>query len=140
MLVDANAAKQAMPFCPHMVHDHYLALWCSARGSIEVCPEQLICYRIHGNNQTGLLMNVVDRASYGTERIDLAIKKFCWLDQNFKCDDSLKTKIREGCIWAQARKENWEQRKKADVVWKYRHFSKLPSMFEICAARLPNWV
>ena len=30
MLVDARAAREAVPFCPYMVHDHYLALWCAA--------------------------------------------------------------------------------------------------------------
>jgi len=140
MLVDAKAAKEAVPFCPYMVHDHYLALWCGARGSIEVVPEQLIRYRVHGNNQTGLLADVVDRASYGKMRIDLAWKKFCWLAQNFPCDDALNATLRDACVWAQARKENWEQRKSAGEVWKYRHFSTLASLFELFAARLPDWV
>ena len=69
-LVLASEAKLAVPFCPYMVHDHYLALWCAERGHVISLPRQLIDYRIHGGNQTNLLAGVTDKASYGTVRVD----------------------------------------------------------------------
>ncbi len=48
MLIKAETAKAAMPFCPYMVHDHYLALFAAERGKIVSLPERLIKYRIHG--------------------------------------------------------------------------------------------
>ena len=52
MLVRAEAAKAAVPFCPYLVHDQYLALWCAEKGRIESVARPLIRYRIHGGNQT----------------------------------------------------------------------------------------
>ena len=34
-LIDANAAREAVPFCPYMVHDHYLAVWCATRETLD---------------------------------------------------------------------------------------------------------
>ena len=45
-LLPAAVAKQAVPFCPYMVHDHYLAFWC-ARGDGILCVEKpLIRHRV----------------------------------------------------------------------------------------------
>lgn len=52
MLARSGAAKAAVPFCPYMVHDHYIALCCSGAGGIRCVMRPLIRYRIHGNNQS----------------------------------------------------------------------------------------
>ena len=70
MLIQSDAAKRAIPFCPYMVHDHYIALCCAAEGMVYSSPERTIRYRIHGGNQTGLVVGVADKASYGKERIE----------------------------------------------------------------------
>ena len=66
MLVGAETAKAAIPFCPYMVHDHYLALWCAERGAVRSLQKPLLCYRVHNSNQTSLMAGVTDKASYGT--------------------------------------------------------------------------
>lgn len=138
MLVRAKAAKAAVPFCPYMVHDHYLALWCAERGGLLSVPSPLIRYRIHGGNQTGLLAGVHDKKSYGALRIDLALQKLLWLKDQFPCCEEMKTVISQGTDWMLARQRNWNRHGGACTVWKYRWFSPLPSLFELFANRLPE--
>lgn len=66
MLVRAESARAAVPFCPYMVHDHYIALYCAAAGEILSLPQPLIRYRIHGGNQTGLMAGVTGRRVGGS--------------------------------------------------------------------------
>ena len=66
MLVRSETAKEAVPFCPYMVHDHYIALWCAERGAVRSLQKPLLCYRVHNSNQTSLMAGVTDKASYGT--------------------------------------------------------------------------
>lgn len=71
MLLRAETAKKSLPFLDSMVHDHYLALYCAANGKLSFCNEPLIQYRIHGGNQTGVLMGVCDKATYFNNRVEL---------------------------------------------------------------------
>ena len=93
MLVRAESAKQAIPFCPYMVHDHYITLFCAARGMVYSSPEKTIRYRIHGGNQTGLVVGVADKASYGKERIEPMLARMQWLKDNFACGAELEAAI-----------------------------------------------
>lgn len=137
MLVRSREAKAAEPFCPFMVHDHYLALWCAQRGSIASVLRPLIRYRIHGGNQTGIMAEVMDKTSYGRVRIDTALHKMEWLRENFPCDAVLRAILEEGIVWLQARRSNWNRQGGAAMVWKYRRFSPLTSLFEVVAPWLP---
>ncbi len=140
MLVRSEQAKVAVPFCPHMVHDHYLALWCAERGSIVSLPDKLIRYRIHGGNQTGLLAGVTDKKSYGRIRIDAMTERLVWLKEHFLCGEVLEAELKQGVLWAKARQTNWENGAGKWTVWKYRRFSKLPSLFEVFACGVPEWL
>lgn len=140
MLIKAETAKAAMPFCPYMVHDHYLALFAAERGKIVSLPERLIKYRIHGNNQTEMMAGVVDKASYGRIRIDEALEKMRWLEENFSCDSELKEVIRQGKVWLEARQKNWHRQGGAKTVWRYRGFNKAVSCFELVLSSAPNWL
>ena len=53
----------------------------------------LIRYRIHGNNQTGLMAGVEDKKSYREIRIDQPMEKFRWLEINFPGRKDLKDAI-----------------------------------------------
>lgn len=64
MLIRTSLARAAVPFCPYLVHDHWLALYVSAEHEIVFVPESLIDYRIHDKNQTGILSGVNSRADY----------------------------------------------------------------------------
>jgi len=140
MLVHSKAAKAAIPFCPYMVHDHYIALCCSAAGEIYSLVRPLIRYRVHGSNQTGLMAGVRDRASYRRERIDLPLHKFQWLEQHFPYRGKFQKEISLRKEWMYARQRNWDRRGSAGTVWKFRKFSPLASLFELSARWLPESV
>lgn len=140
MLIKAQLAKEAMPFCPYMVHDHYLALYAANSGKIMSLPDRLIKYRLHGNNQTEMMAGVVDKASYGSIRIDKALKKMLWLEENFGCDNYLRDVICQGKAWLEARQMNWRRHGGARTVWKYRQFNKAVSCFEMVMSWAPNWL
>lgn len=138
MLVRAESAKQAVPFCPYMVHDHYITLFCAARGMVYSSPEKTIRYRIHGGNQTGLMAGVTGKTSYGKERIEPMLARMQWLKEHFACDAKLEAAIDDALLWAQARKQNWLHRGGSRTVWKYRRFSPLTSMGEIFLKFAPD--
>lgn len=138
MLVSAACAKAAVPFCPYMVHDHYLALFCALRGPILSLREPLIRYRIHGGNQTSILAGVVDRESYVRIRIVSLIDRLEWLQENLDCSDRFREQIARGLAWANARRSNLEGKGGGAAVWKLRRLGLLPSLFELTAARLPE--
>lgn len=140
MLVDAGTAKDAVPFCPYMVHDHYLALWAAERGSVLSLDRRLIRYRVHGGNQTGLLAGVKDKATYGEKRIASMERRLYWLMDHFPCGDELRQVISDGEEWAAARERNWSGDGGKMVILKYRYFSKLVSYFEVLASWAPEWI
>ena len=138
MLVRSQAAKAAVPFCPYMVHDHYIALCCSAEGRIQSVMRPLIRYRVHGGNQTGLLAGVTDKASYQKLRIDIPLEKFRWLEQYFPYREEFWGEILRRRDWMCARQRNWEGGGGAMTVWRCRRFSPLTSLFELPARWLPE--
>lgn len=138
MLVHAESAKTAIPFCPYMVHDHYIALCCSAAGKIQSAMQPLIRYRIHGNNQSGVMAGVKDKVSYGKIRIDAQVKRFRWLEEHFPYREEWSGEIHRRLEWLLARQSNWKERRNRKIVWKYRSFSPLTSMFELAAVYFPE--
>lgn len=138
MLACAESARAAVPFCPYMVHDHYIALYCAAAGEILSLPQPLIRYRIHGGNQTGLMAGVTGKKSYQEIRIDLPLEKFRWLESDFPYRESLKEAIKQRRLWMEARQRQWATGKGKRLVWKYRQFSPLATLFEVTLRRLPE--
>ena len=140
MLIKAEIAKAAMPFCPYMVQDHYLALFAANNGKIVSLPQQLINYRIHGGNQTEMMAGVTNKASYGRIRIEEALNKMLWLEEHFSCDKELKAVIEQGRVWLQARQRNWQRQGGAATVWRYRRFNKTVACFELVMSWVPEWL
>ena len=139
MLMPAEIARQAIPFCPYMVHDHYLALYAALHGAIQSVMQPLIRYRIHEHNQTGLLTGITDKQSYSHYRIDLALRKLEWINQNLDMPEGVQRTVQEGLLWMDARKKYCEgDRHMLKVMWKYRGFSLLPTMFEMIIGWLPE--
>ena len=138
MMMPADLAKQAAPFCPYMVHDHYLALCAADQGHIVSLKQPLICYRIHGNNQTGIMTGVQDKESYARMRIDSLAQRLQWLDEHFQCSSASRLQIQKGKKWAHSRQENWRHGKNKAEVWKYRELGKLISFFELVAPYMPK--
>jgi len=140
MLVRAETAKESIPFCPYMVHDHYIALCCAAKGSIRSVNRQLICYRIHGGNQTGLLTGVRDEQSYYKIRILEMWDRFQWLKENWPYRERLKGELNWCGEWIQARRDNWNGQGSVKTLWKWRGFfpNKKTFLFEWIAPYLPK--
>jgi len=139
MIVDAETAKAAVPFCPFMIHDHYLALYVASRGAICSVKKPLIRYRLHSANQTGMMAGVYDKESYRTERIDFAVKRMCWLNMNFDAPPPLREVIAQGLEWTKARQRYFAGNKAcAKTVWRYRKFEPLTAAFEIASAVIPE--
>lgn len=139
MLMPADLARQAIPFCPYMVHDHYLALYASLHGTIQSVMQPLIRYRIHGGNQTGLLAGVVDQQSYRHIRIELPICKLRWIDRCLELPEGVQRTVDEGIAWMEARKKYSEGDQHAlHVMWKYRRFGLSPTLFELAMGLLPE--
>lgn len=138
MLVRAESAKQAIPFCPYMVHDHYITLFCAARGMVYSSPEKTIRYRIHGGNQTGIMSGVRDKESYLNVRISAVEEKLRWLEKYFPYHDDLNKSIHRRLRWVHARKENWQEKGHASELWQLRDCGRQVTLYEILAARLPE--
>ena len=134
MLIRERCAKAALPFAEHMVHDHYLAFCCSMEGAILVCPECLVKYRIHGNNQTGVLARVIDRESYVAYHILPFAKRIEELQQRFELGE-----LERSALWAQARIENARREPNSRVkLWKLRNINRTTTLFELVALRFPK--
>lgn len=138
MLMRAETAKAAVPFCPYMIHDHYLALYSAAIGKIVSLPAPLIRYRIHGNNQSGLLAGVRDKASYERIRIGVPLKKFQWLERQFSFREPLLEAIAQRRDWMRARLRNWRRKGGWITVWKNRRFGPMTAVFELVAPWFPE--
>lgn len=139
MLIRADMAREAVPFCPYMVHDHYLALWCAANGRLVSLPDRLIQYRIHDGNQTPIMAGVKDKKSYIDVRIGALIHRLEWLRRRFDGHDALCDEIERALTWARAREAHFCGRSGAvRTIWKHRDLSKLVSLFEIVAAKAPE--
>ena len=78
MLILAPIARAAVPFCPYMVHDHYLALFSAERGTVLSLSDMLVHYRIHGGNQTLMMAGVTDKESYYRVRIEVTFDRMRW--------------------------------------------------------------
>ena len=139
MMMNAQTAKDSMPFCPYMVHDQYLALCAAAKGKIVSLPDRLIQYRIHSNNQTLAMAGVHDRESYVKVRIQQLVSRLAWLEETFHAEGELRREIVLAREWAQARECLFRgERGARRTVWKHRRFSPLTSLFEVVLSGAPD--
>ncbi len=140
MMLRAETAKAAVPFCPYMVHDQYLALYCANLGEIATIMEPHLQYRIHSANQTREMAGVTDKASYLHLRIENVIARMDWLLAHLDCDESLQKEILQLREWYCARRSYMLHGKGAGTMWKYRHYSPFIVLFELLADHLPEWL
>lgn len=139
ILIGSDIAKQAIPFCPYMVHDHWLALYAAQLGKITFINQSLINYRIHANNQTLMMAGVKDKESYVKLRISESLDKFLWLQDRIEWEIALKDTIVDAIEWTVARDAHFEGSfRSVLVIWKYRHFSPVTVYFELVAPYLPT--
>ena len=140
MLINSKIAKESLPFCPYMVHDHYLALYSSNKGLVLSLKDPLIYYRIHENNQTLVMTGVIDKNSYYENRILVSKERLLWLKDNFICTDEACEHLSKVLAWVIAR-ETWYHKKDLGSfckLWKLRNVRFSVTLFELVSMVLPN--
>ncbi|MDQ0244815.1 glycosyltransferase involved in cell wall biosynthesis [Bacillus fengqiuensis] len=88
MVIRTDIAKSAIPFPDYneFVHDHWLTIHASTRGSLGYIKEPLVFYRIHSGNQIGnkRLDNVFTLGDYVYWRIEKQLEKYKMLMDKLK--------------------------------------------------------
>lgn len=139
LLVEAQTARDAIPFNPYMYYDHYITLFAANRGAISFIDAPLILHREHGENQSSTMQGVTDRESYLAKRVDVVADAVAWLAEHFPADPALHRRLEEGLEWMRARQRYLRgERSAAKTVWKWRRYSPMASLFEIVMPYLPN--
>lgn len=136
MLICRGVAQAAIPFLPEMIHDHWLALYAASRGLIVSLPLPLIRYRIHGGNQTGVLVGVSSKQTYIDLRILGFQKRICHIADRLPDARGL----RAVQLWAEARAAYAESfcMGKAIRLWNCRREGYAITFFELIALSLPE--
>ncbi len=134
MLIRSRNAKAALPFAKSMVHDHFLAYSCAVHDAIAVCPQHLVRYRLHGNNQTGVLAHISSKKDY----FEHHLLPFCFRVEEL--NERYPGSVPEEAVrWAEARKEiaagRRGARRKALGMWR---INRSTCLFEFVALALPD--
>jgi glycosyltransferase involved in cell wall biosynthesis len=92
ILVNSEIAKEAVPFVTGFVHDHWLALYASTKGSIAYVPKPLVRYRIHKDNQIGAsrFIGINSKADYLNARLYPKKEELTQLNKRFAKPEVIK--------------------------------------------------
>lgn len=142
MLIKADIAKKAIPFSNHLIHDHWLVLYASTKGSIKFVDKALIGYRQHSNNQTSVLMNVETKNDYYNIRIKQQATTLKELKNLFINDTKTIDLINKALCWCEARDKWWKKSNISALLTliKLKNIFKSVTLFEIVMARMPSFV
>lgn len=139
MLISSDSARNSLPFCKNMYHDHYLALYASIQGRICFVDKALMQYRIHGDNQTGFLKDANDKKSYIKNRI-LPLRARYEMLLKKQLPEEYKAEIENVLKWVKSREE-YAQGKWSRVFDMLRtgiNINLKTTMFEIMTLWLPE--
>lgn len=126
MLVNSNIAERAIPFPRQTVCDHWIALLAATEGTVAFVPDQLVRYRQHKRNQTGVLTGVSDKQSYLRYKV-------APLEERLTCYRQHTVPQEEIEAFARARIDG-----RIIMIWKYRTLAPHEAEFEIAAHLLPD--
>lgn len=126
MLVNSNIAKRAIPFPRQTVCDHWIALLAATEGTVAFVPDQLVRYRQHKRNQTGVLAGVSDKQSYLRYKV-------APLEERLTCYRQYTVPQEEIEAFVRARIDG-----RIIMIWKYRALAPHEAEFEIAAHLLPD--
>lgn len=134
MLIRSDLARRAIPFAESMVHDHYLAFVCALEHEIVSLEQPLICHRIHGGNQTGVLAHIRTKEDY----VERHMEPFCRRVEELSARFDL-PELTEAAEWAEARRANARRERGAmGRLWALRGLNKSTTCFELFALRFPR--
>lgn len=128
MLARTDIAQQAIPFPPHTVADHWLALWAAKKGCVAFVDQRMVMYRQHQQNQTGILSGVQDKKSYYQLRVIPLQERLDWLARRDSVPSALSAFVKA--------------RTKGDLVgiWKGRKYSPKEAALEMAMRWMPETV
>lgn len=126
MLVRAETAKKAVPFPVQTVWDQWVAIVAAIYGKIVFIPQQLVQYRQHGGNQTGILHGVTNRAEYFQQKVE-PLQERLEFYKNY-------------AVPRQEMRDFIEARLKQKIfgIWRYRNYSRYEATFEVASAFFPD--
>ena len=139
MLISSDSARNSLPFCKNMYHDHYLALYASIQGRICFVDKALMQYRIHGDNQTGFLKDANDKKSYIKNRI-LPLRARYEMLLKKQLPEEYKAEIENVLKWVKSREEyaqgKWSRM--FDMLRTGININRKTTMFESMTLWLPE--
>lgn len=140
-LVETSFAKKVVPFPDEFVHDWWLALNAALNGSISIVKEQLIKYRIHGNNQTGVMTGVINKSDYLEKRIRPVLARSVLLLGCFKNTDKLNY-IQTFSEYAKARESFFINPSLRNLckLFKHRNINRITVFFEMFLPFVPQYI
>ena len=136
ILMDTAIAKEALPFPEEVFHDWWLAIAAASKNGICRAPNPLVRYRIHGDNQSGILNKVNDKGSYYTNYIH-QYNHFIYLVQEKYKDNNVISHFVE---WGKQRAEyfNHPSIKLAKQLYAMRQWSLETAWFELLLPFIPD--
>ncbi len=131
MLLKRECALMADSIPEGTYWDHWLCILASIQGKIAFVKEALVCYRIHGANQSGVLAGIKSWEEYYQERI-LGVYRRAEMLYQKGCHYSGQREV-ERMVYA--RKYG-----KIKEMWKYRALCRREVYFEIIFSRMPEGI
>jgi len=139
MVVRTDIALAAVPFEANMQHDRWISVIASAKGYIAYVDNPLVRYRQHGMNQTGVLKDITDKASYIQIRIKEHMKTLENIKRRADINGEMKQFLSQYIEQMQIRLEYAEGRHlKFFKMLRLIEFNRATIIFEIIAMKLPE--
>lgn len=142
MIVRKEVAQKAIPFEEILIHDQWIAIIAALNGKIEFVDKQLIRYRQHSNNQTGILKGIQNKRTYYDIKIVELLKRYEDLKKRLSNDGEIVDYI-DYCIRSlKTRKEYFYNPsiKKLMLMIKYSNYYKLSILLEIFTPIIPEFI
>ena len=141
VLIKTDMAKRALPFPKEFVHDAWLAAYVGAYGKIVNLNKSLIKYRIHGNNQTTVLVGINSKEDYYKDRIKGFKEKLEIVEKRF-LNVELKNDIRELSDFINVRFRYYQKTNIFNFynLLKFKKFNRSTVYFELCLPFMPEFI
>lgn len=142
VLADTDMAKSAIPFpAKYPYHDWWLAIAAECDQGIGIVRSSLMKYRIHGENQSGMLKGVVDKKTYFNHRV-VSYNEFITSVSKLVKDKDQKKKIQRHINWNNSRISYFESVNPTTLFKYLKNYSVNPTTtaFEILLPYMPSFV
>ena len=130
-MLRTDVARALAPFPTCTGHDKWLALGASTLGPCANIAEPLVQYRLHGENQTGVLRGIDCKADWQRRRVEST----CELVEEFGRRFPDAPDLPEMRAFAEARR-------RGDIagIWRGRALAPQVARFEIALRLTPDWL